>query len=176
MTKLKLTPEDTRGLQTEERFFALANSLKRELPWILSVSQSGPTDDSRGIDFTLHISSLDGTRVLKVPFQVKSSFSGARSFLGKDRLANTLGVPVLVYGQQISDERARDCLQKMLKRLRREEKDFSTLYAKKPERKCTLYPFAKSQIGRVDKKRLLQLYRDREHREEMAALRSTVCL
>jgi hypothetical protein len=162
MKKLKLTPELTKGLQTEARFLALAHALKREVPWILSVRKGGPQDDARGIDFTFHLRSQDEIRVLKVPFQIKSSFSGATNFLKKkERLANILGVPVFVYGQQIGDEYAMLDLKRKLEQQREAETDFSSLYLKKRVSPDT-HDFGRSLVGARSKRQKLQMYRDQE--------------
>lgn len=165
MRKLKLTPEEMKGLQTEARFLKLARSLRCELPWIRRVRKSGPIDDRNGIDFIIYATPTGPGKVIKIPVQIKSSFGGVVHFeVNHPDIA--LIIPVFSLAGNLSDRAALTLLRLKLTEQRNRGNDFVSLFTKKRPRPKDRQATTKTR-GSVRKKNDLKRYLEREIRVEI---------
>jgi hypothetical protein len=167
MPKLRLAPEEMKGLKTEARFLKLARSLRSELPWIRGVRKSGPTDDRNGIDFIVYATPTGPGKVIKIPLQIKSSYGGVASF--SEIHPNTaLTVPVLALEEYLSDETARSIIRKELNEQRGRGFDFVSLFVKEqPRPKARDRRVISSTRESLRRKKSLKRYLERETKDEI---------
>lgn len=101
----KLKPHEVKGKEAEERFIALARSLKRGHPWLGHVRKAGVKHDHAGVDVIIYAYTITGSKekVLPIALQVKSSQAGVRKFYRKHSDAHDTGVVPIVVNERRSD-------------------------------------------------------------------------
>ena len=125
----KLSPQELKGKKAEERFIALARSLRvnGEKIWIGKVKKTRPRLDAAGIDVTIYITRSDGQST-KVPFQIKSSPHHIGVFAKHHPECVAFGVPIVIVNGRHPDEAILYRIKQELENIRQTGKDFELLY------------------------------------------------
>ncbi len=91
----KLKPHEVRGKAAEERFLALARSLKVDSVTKVHVWSASRRLDQNGVDFIVYLRT-ENAQIHKVPVQVKSSFGGVLEYQRRYKEHVRAGVVTIV--------------------------------------------------------------------------------
>ena len=124
----KLKPHEVRGKAAEERFLALARSLKINTVTKIRVRSASRRLDQNGVDFIVYLCT-ESAQVLKVPVQVKSSFGGVLEYRRKYREYIDAGVVTIVVNDFRTDEHIINELTVKFMNLLVQDVDFTEFFA-----------------------------------------------
>lgn len=118
-----------RGRLAEERFIALARSLTNK-SLVRRVKKASTTLDILGVDVIIFLYSLSGKKDIKVPVQIKSSFTGLRSYQQNHPRHIEAGVICIVVNELIPDEHIIKELSKRLEEIQWNNHEYTDFFAR----------------------------------------------
>jgi hypothetical protein len=123
----ELTPEEVKGMENEERFLKLVK--QAVLPsWIPGIVRSTLKEDACGIDAVAAVARWKGGAFVRVPIQIKSSYTGVEHHFLKYPQDWRARVVVVVVNEYHSNKAILEELTKALKHVRMHQYDYEDIF------------------------------------------------